>query len=358
MRIGVFDPYLDAVSGGEKYMLTIASYLSKNNKVDVFWNPQREESIKKSAQEKFNLDIEKIQFAENIFQRNTSLIKRISISRKYDVIFYLSDGSIPLIFPKKLILHFQFPVESVKNNIATKLKLLKGLSIICNSFFTKKYIDRKFSINSTVIYPPVDINDSKIDFSKKEDSILTVGRYEKLPNKTTFKKQEFLIEQFKKLSKNKLKNWKFYVVTSSTKGDYGYEELKDTSKGFPIQVLNNISKEELSTLYKRTKIYWHAAGFGEDLNKYPERAEHFGISTVEAMSYGTVPVVFGEGGQAEIVENEINGFLWTAEDELQNKTLQVANDSLLRQELAKNALTKSKNFTTELFCQKIQKLIE
>lgn len=358
MRIGVFDPYLDTVSGGEKYMLSIASFLSKSHQVDIFWDPKEATNIAHKAQEKFNLDLEKTHIVENVFTTTTSLFKRISVSRKYDTIFYLSDGSIPFIFPKKLIVHFQFPVEKAHNGISTKIKLLRVSNIICNSFFTKKYIDKKFLVDSTVVYPPVDTNNSKIDFSEKENSILTVGRYEELLNKTTFKKQEFLIEQFKKLSKTGLKNWKFYIVTSSTKGDHGYGELKSSAKGFPIEVLNNISKEELSTLYKKTKIYWHAAGFGEDLNKYPEHAEHFGISTVESMSYGTVPVVFGAGGQAEIVKNETDGFLWTTESQLLDKTLQVARDSVLRQELAKNALTKSKKFTTKVFCENIQKIIE
>ena len=38
MRIGVFDPYLDDLGGGEKYMMSVASCLSKKHDVTVFWD--------------------------------------------------------------------------------------------------------------------------------------------------------------------------------------------------------------------------------------------------------------------------------------------------------------------------------
>ncbi len=50
---------------------------------------------------------------------------------------------------------------------------------------------------------------------------------------------------------------------------------------------------ELADLYARASIFWHAAGLGEDAEDDPNRMEHFGISIVEAMSAGAVPVVLG-----------------------------------------------------------------
>ena len=62
------------------------------------------------------------------------------------------------------------------------------------------------------------------------------------------------------------------------------------------------SGAELRDLYGRASIFWHAAGLGEDPERHPDRYEHFGITTVEAMSAGAVPVVIDAAGQAEIVE--------------------------------------------------------
>ena len=73
-----------------------------------------------------------------------------------------------------------------------------------------------------------------------------------------------------------------------------YEDLKrliidkDVSDIVTFQI--NASFEELIELMKKSKVYFH-----------PREGEHFGISIVEAMSAGLVPVVPSIGGQAEFV---------------------------------------------------------
>ena len=67
------------------------------------------------------------------------------------------------------------------------------------------------------------------------------------------------------------------------------------------------SGAELRDLYARASIFWHAAGLGEDPERHPDRYEHFGITTVEAMSAGAVPVVIDAAGQVEIVEHGAYG---------------------------------------------------
>ena len=45
----------------------------------------------------------------------------------------------------------------------------------------------------------------------------------------------------------------------------------------------------------------HATGFGVDADEFPERLEHFGITPIEAASFGCIPVVYGQGGPLEVV---------------------------------------------------------
>ena len=73
-------------------------------------------------------------------------------------------------------------------------------------------------------------------------------------------------------------------------------------------------------LYAQSSLYWHATGFGVDAERHPERLEHFGISTVEAMMYGVVPLVVPAGGQSEIVTDGVNGRHWTTVAELVGAT--------------------------------------
>lgn len=359
MLIGIYDPYLDTLGGGEKYMLTAAAHFSTNHEVQIFWNTEQENHIKKTAKDRFELDLTRVKFVKNVFTQEVSFFERIKTTRKFDIIFFLSDGSIPMLFSKKTFLHMQFPTEWIgKPNIKTKLKLAKVNKIICNSQFTKAYIDRKFSTESTVVYPPLYSANDYPRATKKEKVILTVGRLGFLPNGSNFKKHDVMIDMFKKIVDQGNKDWRFVLVISYKKAD---EEkihvLEGLSKNYPITIMKNISQQTLASLYNRASVYWHAAGYGEDVQKHPERAEHFGIATVEAMAHGAIPVVYNAGGQSEIIQNNRNGFLWNTEAELLTYTRDVMSmNSSNKKQIEKHAITTAKEFTLEHFCKKLESI--
>src|SRR5690606_33295039 len=150
MKIGIFDPYLDTLGGGERYMLTIAECLSGKNKVTVFWD---DSSILQKAEEKFGLNLKKVTTAKNVFKKETHKIVRFFTTLKYDRIIILSDGSVPILAAKKTYIHFQAPLREENIKKSTKARLSATKEIIVNSHYTKKYIDNAFSKNSAVIYP-------------------------------------------------------------------------------------------------------------------------------------------------------------------------------------------------------------
>lgn len=353
MRIGIFDPYLDTLGGGEKYMLTAASCLSFKNQVYVFWD---NDSILQLAQKKFKINLSKVKTTENIFNSEKSLFYRFLESRKFDAIFFLSDGSLPLV-ACSLYIHFQFPVEWVNTNrFMEKIKIKRIKNVMCNSYFTKELIDKKFNVKSLVIYPPTYQKKEfpKLQFDNKKNIILNVGRYAKLSDGSSFKKQEFLINSFKKMVDNGLVNWQLHLVLSFLEKDKNFtKEIKKLADDYPIKILENISYQDLLKEYSEAKIYWHASGFGEDLYSHPEKAEHFGITTVEAMANGLVPVVINAGGQKEIVEENKSGFLWNNEGQLLSKTLSIIKDAGKLKELAKEATDRSKTFSMDAFCTNI-----
>jgi glycosyltransferase involved in cell wall biosynthesis len=354
MKIGIYSPYLDTLTGGEKYIFTAASCLSSEHNVSIFWdNP----FILKNAAEKFNINLDKVRVVDNVFSKNSSFIKRFIATLKYDRIFYLSDGSLPIVGSKKLLIHFQFPVEWVNTNSFLFLfKKHRITKVLCNSYFTKKFIDKKFDINSYVLYPPASTN--KNIPTDKENIILTVGRFSTLPSGGDFKKLDVLTHVFKEFQKKRLKGWKLVVVTSVAPGQkQEFEQFEKKNKSNFITIYSNVEYSQIIKLYKQAKIYWHASGYLEDLQKHPERAEHFGISTVEAMSFGVVPVVIDAGGQPEIVKDFDNGFLWTSEKELIEKTHKLAVDKSLYAEMSKKAFESSQNFTVVRFCEELNHLI-
>jgi glycosyltransferase involved in cell wall biosynthesis len=356
MRIGVFDPYLDTLGGGEKYMLTAAWYLSQKHDVSVFWD--QAEILGKGA-DKFNLDLSKVKIVNNIFSAKTPLYKKYLASKKYDAILFLSDGSLPIV-GSKLYVHFQFPIEWVDSgSIAAKLKTARIKKIICNSYFTKSFIDKKFHADSQILYPPTYFKKDfpKIEFNQKKNQILNVGRLSAFPDGGLFKKQDLLIKVFKEIVDKGVKNWELILVVSFLDTDMPLlEKLQKDTKGYPIKFLANISFAQLNQAYAESKIYWHASGFGEDLKTHPERAEHFGITTVEAMLNGLVPVVVNAGGQKEIVQDSQDGFLFDSEKELIDKTRELIKDNALYLKMAKKAREKAGEFSTDRFCLRLEEI--
>lgn len=354
MKIGIYDPYLDDLGGGEKYMMTLAKCLADEHDVSIFWD--NKEDLTK-LKKRFLLDLTKIKLVRNIFSSATSFLERINQSRKYDSIILLSDGSVPFLFSKKTFLHIQQPLPG-RLSLKTRLKLKRINKVFCNSYYTKSHVDEFFGINTEVLYPPVDLKPEKM---KKENIILTVGRFRVknvLVGGGDYKKQSFLVEVFKKMVKNGLKDWKFVLAVSVKDEDKGeFENLKKSTIGFPIEFLLNKNNDELWLIYSKAKIYWHASGFGEDLKQHPEYAEHFGISTVEAMGAGAVPVAINAGGQKEIVEDGKSGFLWNTQDELIDKTKKIIESKELLEKLSEGAVKRAGRFAGNRFCIDLQRVL-
>lgn len=307
----IVSPYLDHLGGGERYMLSAAAALESLGYEIYFSWDNLEEIAKLSSMLGIELqsphldaNIKKLYFSNNPVDMYLS-------TRAYDVVFYLSDGSIPLLGGKKNIIHMQVPFHGVGGkSIKNSLKKLFIHKVVVNSQFTKNVIDKEFGINSVVLYPPVSPITQKLP---KEQVILSVGRFE--PSLNT-KHQDILIEAFKLLSPQ-IPGWKLVLAGASSSDDF-MTKLINKSVGLPIEFAVNVSHNDLITLYQKSTIYWHAAGYGVDEVKNPELTEHFGISTVEALSAGCIPLVVPYGGQREIVSDD--SFHWQTIDELVVKT--------------------------------------
>ncbi len=329
-------------------MLTLASHLSQNHPVDIFWD---DPVIKPPLARFLKIDLTKAHFVKNIFKEG--VFKKNLSTLGYNLIFVLSDGSVPLSFAAKNILHFQVPFNFPKIDFKTKLKLKRYQWVIVNSYFTKNYVDKSFGVNSKVIYPPVDIREIKP--GQKENIILSVGRFS--PRQLHPKKQEVLVEVFKEIYK-KARNFKLILVGQSKKEDYKYvRNLKKLARGHAIRIIENLSFDKLRDLYARSSIYWHATGFGEDEIRSPQKMEHFGIATVEASAAGAVPIVMDKGGQKEIVQDGKNGRLWSTKAQLYEATLSVINNKDEFAKLSQNAIGNSKRFSKEIFIKEYEKII-
>jgi glycosyltransferase involved in cell wall biosynthesis len=110
--------------------------------------------------------------------------------------------------------------------------------------------------------------------------------------------------------------------------------------------------------YKKSKIYWHAAGYGIDQWQQPEKVEHFGITTVEAMAAGCVPIVINKGGQKEILGTQLATLLWDDLPAAEHITSQLIDDPKSMKHLSQIAQQRAQYFSQTRFERVLTEMIE
>lgn len=338
MKAIIFNPYWDTLGGGERYTASFVQLLLSNNwQVDIYWS----KNIASEIFHRFGVDIKDAKYV------NTKS------AAGYDLAFYVSDGSLPTSLAHKTLIHLQYPFKNIGGHSLPNLIKSRFYSFVVNSQFTKSFIDEEFLVNSHVIYPPIDT--SAFISGKKSDTILYVGRFSNL---TQSKGQKYLIESFTKIS-SQIPFWQLILAGGTSVGASESEmsELKKLSASLPIEIITNPSLVELKKLYAQAKIFWSASGFGYSDLKDPLKVEHFGISLVEAMSAGCVPIVTNLGGHKEIIADTEDGFLWDTPEQLQSLTLQLIKEPGILNKISKQAISKSKIFDISHFNDNFLKLI-
>ncbi len=353
MKAAIFDPYLDTLGGGERYCLTVAEILlSQNYQVDLFWSGAAD--LIQKACHRFELDLTNL----NVVKTPNNLIDKYQTTKNYDLIFYLGDGSVPFLFSQKNLLHVQVPFTnhfSLKDQILNQIKLKKINQIICNSRFTQNFTQAHLHTQKTIVlYPPVDVEKFS-PHPQKKNWILSVGRFDNLLNT---KRQDVLIDAFKMLNPT---DWKLILMGGSLNQEHQntfLKNLKNQAHGLSVEFIVNPDFKKLQQIYSQSKIYWHAAGFGVDHHLHPEKTEHFGITVVEAMASGLVPLVVNQGGLPEIVTDGKNGYLWQTQEQLSAKTRLLIQDQKLYHHLQAQALLDCQKFSKSAFAKQFLNIIK
>jgi glycosyltransferase involved in cell wall biosynthesis len=219
--------------------------------------------------------------------------------------------------------------------------------VLANSRFTREWTERMWHRPAGILYPPV----TQMAPGAKEPIILSVGRFF-LPGTGHNKKQLEMVRAFRRL---RPEGWTYHLVGGCAPEHAAYlDEIRAEAGDLPVVLHPDASGAELADLYGRASIFWHAAGLGEDPDRYPDRYEHFGITTVEAMSAGAVPVVIDGAGQAEIVDHGRSGFRFADLDGLVEHTRRLVADPDLRARLAAAARARAADFGWDPFVERVR----
>lgn len=224
------------------------------------------------------------------------------------------------------------------------------------SAFSREWARRRWDVDCEVIFPPVDCRFERVE---KSDLILSVGRFA-LPGEGHTKRQPEMLDSFREMGAADARGWEYYCVgglRDTAEHQAFFEGLRAEAAGTRAHLVANVARAELRGLYERASIFWHAAGYGEDEAARPELAEHFGISTVEAMAAGCVPVVINKGGQAEIVEDGVSGFLWETLGELRLFTELLISDPARRARMSEAARARAQLYSRQSFLDRFMRLL-
>jgi len=366
-NIGIYNLHMRAMGGGEKLTLVLAEHLSLAHNVLLFTAEPLDVS---SLEQFFEVDLSRVKV---ICLKNPG-----SLSRVLTKLSGSNGQSISLHHERQLRSH-QLDLF-INNSYASGLRCptTRGIfmcmfphlvsnsvdsypSIVAISRYAAEWVWKRWDRHADVVYPPCD--DMGPPPSAKEKIILHVGRFiaDSVEDERHHKRQDLLLETFKRMTDLHEQGWELHFsgsLSTDNKSKTFADTLRRAAEGLPVFLHFNSAREELRALYRSAAIYWHATGYGVDADKYPSTQEHFGISTVEAMSAGAVPVVYATGGQKEIVTDEIDGYWWTDIDRLVNQTRRLAQDAGLRSDLGQQAVLSSKRFSKETFVANVDRLID
>jgi glycosyltransferase involved in cell wall biosynthesis len=376
MKIGIYAPYLNTYGGGEKYICELTKVLSERFDVDfiVFERINIPElecrlNINLNRVNIKKLKISKI-FNASELSRFYAKVRAVSkVSKNYDLFINQENHTIIPAYSKINIYLCQVPpmapnnstfcmrLKGAINNLFFDSRLKTYNMIIVYSHFVEKWVRDYYPQKRVeVLYPPIDVEQFRPAI--KENIILSVGRF--FSGKHC-KKQFEMIKVFKEIYEENatLKDWEYHLVGGVSINTVDQEYLRrcqEEARGYPIYFHINASFKTLKTLYGKAKIFWHATGLYEDEISHPERMEHFGITTGEAMAAGCVPVVINRGGQPEIVRNNVDGFLWNTMEELKEYTSILAKDQSLWERLSESSIERSKEFSITKFTERAKQI--
>ncbi len=364
--IGLYDHAMHFIGGAQKYGCTIASALQDDFDVTLIVN--KSVTVEKLEQW-YNLDLSSCKilivpipfFEENrkgkehidpaeVNMKGENPFHIISrISGDFDI--FINNSMLEMVYPLSNLSVFicHFP-ERERSRF---FHVDKYTEIVFNSLYTARWIKFRWGLTPHLhLYPPVDMEETNEDREKKS-VILSVSRFDLGGNK----QQIEMIQAFKRLNKkypDSTKGWKLVLIGGSI-GDNPYlEKIHKYLAKYPflnIEVRINVPENELRTIYRRAKIFWHLCGLNQ---KDPAKVEHFGMNIVEAMQNSCVPIVFKGGGQTEIVEEGISGYFFSDETGLLIKTVELLDKPDKLFQMSKNAYERGKRFHVDIFVDKVR----
>jgi alpha-1,2-mannosyltransferase len=312
LLVGVFSPVINRCGGAEWVAINIISALKKQGHQVILLTdkPLNQDRFDRIFNRHVSVD-QQVVFPFSIFPpldyRNfyTDCFRSLLLRLRCDI---LIDTYSNAILPGMDAAYIHYPLFSLLQNKSKLLrsrifyypyrkfldcnkKNIKEKLLLTNSAFTSKAVKEVFNTDSNVLYPPISdelLKSPETDFNhERADVAVTVGRIS--PEKN--------LAVIPYIAQKTPKDISFVIAGLLDSEDTLNSLLRLTKKlgvAERVKILPNVKRDHLRQLLLDSKIYLH-----------PKENEHFGISIVEGMASGCVPVVHDSGGAKEFVPENL-----------------------------------------------------
>lgn len=289
--------------------------------------------------------------------------KKVVKSFRPDVahVQYMAPGALPILILRFLgvnkivaTTHTQGDIYSVNglriirfltNHVLTAFQCITELAE--RSYFgNSKLFDGRLSRHFT-IYNNIPSHVSILDGQRKEKSHsneITVGVVSRLE---PIKGMDLVVPAFAKAAA-KSDNLKLLIVGDGSQRELMGHQSREAGISDKVEFAGRQPQSELQNYYDRI-----------DILLMPSRSEGFGLTAIEGMARGCVPVVSRVGGLPEVVTADC-GLLHNPDDidDLAKKILSITSDSSHLNHLSSASISRASIFSTSRYNQSIRQLYE
>jgi GT2 family glycosyltransferase len=318
-QIAVYNSYWNTQGGGELHALSIATELQRRSPVYLL-----------SASDFSIKDLERFS-GFDLKNCRKLLVRKVTPDLTADFNLFVNSTYLSSV-PSKASASWY--IVSFPQKTASPA-FLRSYIFLCNSDFTKRWLEKYWgnTAKTDILYPvrgyaTYKCKASKDCFAVKKSAFITVGRFSPHGH---CKNQAAIIAAFARVTSRLRPNryQSLHVagsLTTSNSSHLRYFEYCRKQAGERVYFHPNCSREHLANLYMSASFYVHATGLLLDQpHVSPERCEHFGITVIEAMSHGCIPLVFHLGGPAELLRKLRVGRLFASPAELEDQMFDLAH---------------------------------
>jgi len=300
-RAAIYNRYLKTIGGGERSSIEFARALEDlGYEITLITDPGSNTSVEKLASV-FGITP---RTRWSLVEVESSSLNRYCLNTRQDVfVNHTYSSYIPSAAPIGIYL-LMFPHQISDEQLKA---MASYKAIFCISPFVELYLKMRWGNEFPLVVfpPPISQQHFQNNYSltKKEKLILNVGRFNVDGHS---KCQKEAIEAFIWLKEMGVLDpeWRMIVAGHLNEGELNREYFEYCSALSPedVTVIKNASFNDLCKYYSRAAVLFQFTGFGLDFGVIPERCEHLGLVAMDAMCYGTIPVVYERSGAALITD--------------------------------------------------------